>query len=157
MRGTRISSPSQTFLDLAGPLGLVDLVVLGDSLVRAGHVTPGRLTTAADAWRGHGAVLARRAARLVRVGVDSPMETRLRLLIVLAGLPEPVVNHTFAYEDGRWQMRWTTSGRFGCADRAATSGGAMSPVVGSPPPERSVGAFSPPVNGPARSTTGNVA
>ena len=41
---------------------------------------------------GRGCRLARRAASLAREGVDSPQETRLRLLLVLAGLPEPRVN-----------------------------------------------------------------
>lgn len=35
---------------------------------------------------------AHRAADLVRAGVESPRETRLRLLVVLAGLPEPECN-----------------------------------------------------------------
>jgi hypothetical protein len=38
------------------------------------------------------AVGSRLAAAYVRERVDSPMETRLRMLIVLAGLPEPEVN-----------------------------------------------------------------
>jgi len=41
---------------------------------------------------GPGATLARQAAVYVRERVDSPMETRLRMLLVLAGLPEPEVN-----------------------------------------------------------------
>lgn len=89
----RVSSPTQTFLELAAELTLVDLVVLGDSLVKKGRTTPGRLVEAALGWKGKGCRAARRAARLVRSGVDSPMETRLRLLMVFAGLPEPVVNH----------------------------------------------------------------
>ena len=51
-------------------------------------------------WNGKGARLARRAAGLVRRGVDSAMETRVRLLIVLAGLPEPQVNFIVRGEDG---------------------------------------------------------
>ena len=47
-----------------------------------------------------GSAHARRAAALVRERVDSPMETRLRLLIVFAGLPEPKVNLSFT-ENGR--------------------------------------------------------
>jgi hypothetical protein len=35
-------------------------------------------------------------------GVDSPMETRLRMLLVLAGLPEPVVNHVIWNDRGDW-------------------------------------------------------
>jgi hypothetical protein len=74
-----------------GQAALVDLVVLVDSLVHAEVTTPEQLRAAADRWHGHGARLARRAMRLVRSGAESPMETRLRLLVVLAGLPEPVV------------------------------------------------------------------
>lgn len=104
-RGIRTSSARQCVLDVAGRLGLVDLVVLGDSLVKAGHVSPEELVDAADRWRGHGAKLARRAMRLVRRSVASPMETRLRLLIVLAGLPEPVVDHHLLDEAGNVRYR----------------------------------------------------
>ena len=38
-------------------------------------------------------------------GVDSGMETRLRLLLVLAGLPEPQVNVILRQPDGSWSMR----------------------------------------------------
>jgi len=91
--GLQVSSPAQTFIDLATELTLVDLVVLGDSLVKKGRATPRQLIEATLRWKGKGCRSARRAARLVRVGVDSPMETRLRLLMVFAGLPEPAVNH----------------------------------------------------------------
>jgi hypothetical protein len=53
-----------------------------------------------------GARLARRVAGLVRKGVDSAMETRLRLLIVLAGLPEPEVNVIVRDENGDWELRF---------------------------------------------------
>jgi hypothetical protein len=38
--GQLVTAPTQTFLDLAGSLDLVDLVVLGDSLVNAGQIVP---------------------------------------------------------------------------------------------------------------------
>lgn len=92
-RGVRVTTPADTFADLSACLGLVDLVVLGDSLVRKGRCTPADLMPAAsDAPNPR---LARAAADLVRANVDSPMETRLRLLVVLAGLPEPEVNIVF--------------------------------------------------------------
>ncbi|MGH3384620.1 MAG: DUF559 domain-containing protein [Nocardioidaceae bacterium] len=105
--GIRVSSPVQAFLDLAGVqgVGLVDLVVVGDRLVRKGHVTESDLVAAAEDWPGRGRRRALRAARLVRKGVDSPMETRLRLLIVLAGLPEPQVNVILRRRDGEWEIR----------------------------------------------------
>ena len=34
------------------------------------------------------------------------METRVRLLLVLAGLPEPTVNVIVRGEDGSWKMRF---------------------------------------------------
>jgi hypothetical protein len=97
----------QTMLELAAArLDLVDLVVLGDSLVKAGAFTLEELTEGAQLWTGGGAALARRAARLVRRGVDSPTETRLRMLIVLAGLPEPEVNVVVRTEGGDWSRRF---------------------------------------------------
>ncbi len=97
--GLLVTTPAQTFVDLAPELGLVDLVVLGDSLVRAGVVTVAELVgAAADAPRRSAA---HRGARLVRARVDSPMATRLRLLLVLAGLPEPVVDVVIRDEGGR--------------------------------------------------------
>ncbi len=104
--GLPMTTPAQTFLDLAGDLDLVDLVVLGDSLVRAGVATPEDLVAAAAAYRGRQARPARRAAAYVRQGVDSPMESRLRMLLVLAGVPEPVVNHALRDETtGRVRYR----------------------------------------------------
>lgn len=87
-RGLRTTGADDTFLDLARSLGLVDLVILSDSLVRRRRTTPERLVRAAGAASGRGVALARRAAGLVRPGVDSPMETRCRLLRVLSGLLE---------------------------------------------------------------------
>lgn len=87
-RSIPVTSPTDTFLDLAVSLSLVDLVVLGDSLVRRGRTTPDKLVAVAQKATGRGSRLARRAASLVRAGVDSPMETRSRMLRVLSGLPE---------------------------------------------------------------------
>ena len=99
-RGLRITDPIRTFLDLAADLDLVELVVVGDGLVRAGRVTPSALVAAA-ATTGRHRRLARRAASLVRAGVDSPQESRTRLLCVLAGLPEPEVDIRFVDAEGR--------------------------------------------------------
>jgi hypothetical protein len=84
-----ITTPEQTFSDLATSLDLVALVVLGDSLVKAGRTSVAALREAATAWHGRGAKLARRAARYVREGVDSAMETRLRRCSSWRGFPFP--------------------------------------------------------------------
>jgi hypothetical protein len=105
-QGIPLSGPIQTFLDLAGAgLDLVSLVVLADSLVAGHRFEPNDLVDAAHRWIGHGAKRARRAGRFVRDGVDSPQETRLRMLLVLAGLPEPVINEILRWPDGSWRMR----------------------------------------------------
>lgn len=104
-RGVKVTAAADTFVDMARYLSLVDLVVLGDSLVKAGSATRELLCDVASAGKGRGVRLARRAADLVRAGVDSPMETRARLLMVLAGLPEPVVNHVLRQDDGEIRRR----------------------------------------------------
>lgn len=108
-QGVHVTTPVDTFLDLSTHLGLVDLVVLGDSLVRKRRCTVEQLLEAARTRRGRGCLLARRAASLVRAEVDSPMESRLRLLMVLAGLPEPTVNHKVRWADGTVRFRFDLS------------------------------------------------
>jgi very-short-patch-repair endonuclease len=107
-RGVPLTTPAQTFTDLRA-LTLVDLVVLGDSLVRKERVTPDRLCAAAAGVGGRAGQHLTRAASLVRAEVDSAMETRLRLLMVLAGLPEPTVNHKITRPDGSVRFRFDLS------------------------------------------------
>ena len=104
-RGLRLSHPFQMFIELASMLSLVDLVVVGDALVRVFDVEADQLVAACRRSGEKHAGAALRAAEYVREGVDSPMETRLRLLIVLAGLPEPRVNHELRAMDGRVTRR----------------------------------------------------
>jgi len=108
--GTRVTTCLRTFVDLAEILSLVDLVVVGDHLVRTGKVTLEQLRTYCARARGRACGLARRAAEYVRERVDSPMETRLRMLVVLAGLPEPEVNLTIRDVLGepirRYDLSW---------------------------------------------------
>jgi hypothetical protein len=106
-KGIPISTPEQTFLDLAAAgLTLVDLVVAADGMIKVGHTTAERLIEAAAEWHGRGCRVARRAAGLARNDADSPAETRLRLLLVLAGLPEPKVNLILRARDGSWRRRY---------------------------------------------------
>lgn len=82
------------FVTAAALVDLVELVAAGDRLVQLGLTRPEVLVSTAAAFRGRGAIAARRAAQLVRTRVESPQETELRLCLVLAGLPEPDVNVT---------------------------------------------------------------
>lgn len=106
VRGMRVSDPCETFIDCAGSLSFVDLVILGDALCRKFKIRASALRDACANTDAYYAGLARSAAHFVRDGVDSPMETRLRLLIVLSGLPEPEVNIIQRWEDGSWRRRF---------------------------------------------------
>jgi len=109
VRGIRTTDAVATFIDCAGMLDLVELVILGDALVKKYDVSPESLLAACRESTDYYAGLATAAAEYVRADVDSPMETRLRMLIVLAGLPEPEVNFKVTREDGSWRRRFDLS------------------------------------------------
>lgn len=73
-------------------------------------VSVAQLRAHCAAATGDGAAHSQAAGAFVRERVDSPMETRLRMLIVLAGLPEPEVNLTFGDDEGmafrRYDLSW---------------------------------------------------
>ena len=103
----RLSSPTQVFCELAAAgVGLVDLVVAGDAMVKKGLATLESLRRSVDGMSGAGVRVARRALSYVRAGVDSPMESRLRMLLVLAGFPEPQVNVILRDLSGDWSRRF---------------------------------------------------
>lgn len=105
--GVRLSSPDQVFCELASAgVGLVDLVVAGDAMLKHKRASLESLTKAVDRMMGSGVRLARRALRYIRPGVDSPMESRLRMLLVLAGFPEPQVRVILREFDGEWGRRF---------------------------------------------------
>ncbi|MBS2940102.1 hypothetical protein KDN32_20390 [Nocardioides sp. J2M5] len=108
-RGVRVSGDVEMFIELGGQLGLVDLVVVGDWLVRRRGASPAHLVRACERSRHKDARKALAAARYVRRDVDSPMETRLRMLLVLGGLPEPEINLTIRDEDGAVVRRYDLS------------------------------------------------
>jgi hypothetical protein len=86
------------FLGLASiGVSLVDLVIAGDNLIKANGLAPQKFVAAAEAYQGRNARRARRAASLVRAAVDSPMETRIRLLIVFAGTTRTAGQRDRAY------------------------------------------------------------
>jgi hypothetical protein len=107
--GVRVSVLADLFVELADELSLVELVVAGDWMVRRHRVRITDLRQAAQHASGHAGRSARRAAGYVRAKVDSPMETRLRMLIVLAGLPEPVVNASIRVVGGEQVRRFDLS------------------------------------------------
>ena len=107
--GLPVTGPAQTFIHLAVRLSLVELVSFGDRLVARGVISPEELLAVCEAWSGHGRRAAIAAARLVRERSESVPETHSRLLMVLAGLPEPVCNHSYVVggvERFRLDLAW---------------------------------------------------
>ncbi|WP_142038279.1 DUF559 domain-containing protein [Promicromonospora kroppenstedtii] len=93
--GLRITSAPQTWLQVSHGLTRDSLVGLGDAMTRRKNP----LTTVdelelllRETFKMRGLALCREAVELVRSGTDSSMESRLRLIIIDAGLPEPLVN-----------------------------------------------------------------
>jgi hypothetical protein len=91
----------------AGGLSFTDLVCVTDAILsRRWPSTPRGELDRALAWHGsrRGARTLRRALAAGRAFVDSPMETRVRLLLVASGFPCPVVGAD-VYDGDRWVAR----------------------------------------------------
>lgn len=94
--GLRVVLPEQAWIQLAATRSVADLVVVGDGLTRRRDPVcdTARLAEAVAALRpgSRGRRRLAEALLLVRPGTDSPMETRLRGVLVNGGLPTPQVN-----------------------------------------------------------------
>ncbi|WP_218221637.1 endonuclease domain-containing protein [Nesterenkonia sp. Act20] len=95
-----MTTPVRTWFDMAGLLSVDELVIIGDHLVRRPYssyegrfepyATLEQLNEVVESMHGSpGRRRAMAAADLVRVGADSARETKLRLALIRAGLPEP--------------------------------------------------------------------
>lgn len=103
LRRLPVTPAARTWADLAAELGREDLAVLGDAILRGGRTTREDLAAELDRVpRRRGIRLAREVLPLLESRVDSPMETRVRLLILDAGLPRPVVNRPVLDAAGGW-------------------------------------------------------
>ena len=109
--GVRLTSRVKTWFDLAAEIAVEDLVVIGDHLVRVPRPrfesrfeADARISDLRDIITEHkgkrGIAHARKAVELVRVGADSAPETRLRLALLGAGLPEPELNQPLMDDHG---------------------------------------------------------
>lgn len=109
--GVRLTSPARTWLDLAEMMSIDEIVAAGDSIVvehGEAHPKPRKALATVDDLKAmvaahpgrRGVRKARLALDLIRVGADSPRETRMRLLLLGAGLPEPTLNHVIFNEWG---------------------------------------------------------
>lgn len=115
--GLPVTSVQRTWLDLASMLSVDELVVAGDHIVseyRRSYGPPKYALVPLDELTAYleskrwlpNLQRARTALGLVRVGVDSPPESWLRLLLHRAGLPEFVPNFPVLDRTGR-PVVWT--------------------------------------------------
>jgi hypothetical protein len=99
-RGLPTTSLLRTVVDVAATLPLVEAVVAADMALHRRLMGVTELESAASARAGRkGAARLRRVIELVEPLSESPMETRLRLLLVLGGLPRPLAQ--VSLHDGR--------------------------------------------------------
>ena len=114
-RGLPVTVPARTWLDLGSMTGTdagdrltrEELVVLTDAVLALRHPATTRLALeCALSWfvGGRGRRDLRTALSAARSFVDSPMETRVRLLLVASGFPCPVVGADLLAED-QWVAR----------------------------------------------------
>lgn len=98
--GFAVTTPATTWAMMGALLGLEDLVALGDHFVREpmrsddapALTTIERLAASMGAGRRRGIATLREALPLIRTRSRSRQETRTRLTLVEAGLPEPELN-----------------------------------------------------------------
>jgi hypothetical protein len=104
--GVLVTTPLRTVFDCGRWLSLIEGVVVADALAHAGAMTQPDLAAYA---RSHGGLRGvRRLAQvldLVEPKSESPMETRVRLLIVLAGLPTPTAQLVIRDRNGQFVAR----------------------------------------------------
>lgn len=93
VRGLRCTSPMRTAFQLMRGAPLVEAVVVAEAFAWGGVLELPWLWAYVDAHhRWPGVERTRRALDFVKNGVRSPGESRLRMVAVLGGLPEPLVN-----------------------------------------------------------------
>lgn len=99
--GLLVTSAERTCFDLMRRHRLVEAVVVADAFASAGAVSlPLLAGYCADRRRWPEVRLARRAVELADHGARSPGESRLRMIVVLAGYDEPLVNVPVHGRDG---------------------------------------------------------
>ena len=101
--GLPVVDPRYVLVQIADVLGWDDLVMVGDFLVRRKWplADVGGLNEVLRESRGvRGIRNLRLAMSDVRPGTDSPMESKLRLVLIRGGLREPVIGHTITTPDG---------------------------------------------------------
>lgn len=121
-----ITTPVRTAFDCARWLSLTEAVVVADALAHSGLVTPEAFVAYVRAHRRlRGVRQADVVAQMIEPLTESPMESRLRVLLTSAGFPRPVAQYVvldragnfvaradFAYPDQRLIVEYDGSHHF---------------------------------------------
>ncbi|WP_161972413.1 DUF559 domain-containing protein [Glaciihabitans arcticus] len=108
MRGVRVTSPVRTWLDLASMVRFADLVAAGDYIIhwRLPLAERDELSRAVESFgRARGAINLRKALPLLSDRAESPPESELRVILAVAGLPSPDINHALVDTDTGRHLR----------------------------------------------------
>ena len=103
--GIAVTSPLRTLIDLARTFQLPEAVAAADAALRMGLAQPADLAGLLR-YVGRGAHLVRRMAALADGRAESPHESRVRVLLVLGGLPPEELQLVVADPAGRWRYRF---------------------------------------------------
>ena len=90
VRGLPATSIVRTLGEVCGRLSLMEAIVIADGALHDRRIKPGQLESWAEANSGRrGIKNLRRVLQNVEPATESPMESRLRMILVLGGLPRP--------------------------------------------------------------------
>ena len=108
---TPVTKAARTAFDIGRRRGLTTAIIRLDALLRATGVKADEVQALADRHQGaRGVVQLRKALELADGGAESPQETRTRLLLIRARLPQPTtqieVFDRFGYFVARLDMGW---------------------------------------------------
>jgi hypothetical protein len=106
VRGWRATTINRTLTDLCSHLSMTEAVVVVDSALHARIADLAMLKRySAASSRCVRLAKSRRAIRLAEPASESPMESRLRMLLVLGGLPRPQAQVSLTDRKGRFLGR----------------------------------------------------
>lgn len=106
--GITLTTPARTAFDIGRTQPAPQAIPVVDALLNATGIKPVDVVAVADAHPGiPGVARCRQILELVDGGAESPQESRLRLLLVRAGLPPPETQIEFRKLRIRVDMGWT--------------------------------------------------
>lgn len=101
VRGVLATSMPRTIADISGQLTITEAVVVTDAALHSQLIRLEELHERIEANAGRPGVRSlKRVAAMAEPATESPMESRLRMLLVLGGLPKPVAQQSI-YDDSR--------------------------------------------------------